>query len=78
MYAEIVTNQKLETWLALHRRAFEFFGGVTSKLIIDNPKCAIVRACFHDPEVQRSYGELAEGYGFLISPCPPADPQKKD
>jgi transposase len=77
MYAEIVTNQKLETWLALHRRAFEFFGGVTSKLIIDNPKCAIVRACFHDPEVQRSYGELAEGYGFLISPCPPADPQKK-
>jgi hypothetical protein len=27
--------------------------------------------------VQRSYGELAEGYGFLISPCPPHDPQKK-
>jgi transposase len=77
MYAEIVTNQKLETWLALHRRAFEFFGGVPSKAIIDNPKCAIVRACFHDPEVQRSYAELAEGYGFLISPCPPADPKKK-
>jgi len=29
-------------------------------------------------QVQRSYGELAEGYGFLISPCPPADPRKKD
>ena len=77
MYAEIVPNQKLETWLALHRRAFEFFGGVPSRLIIDNLKSAIVRACFHDPEVQRSYGELAEGYGFLISPCPPRDPKKK-
>lgn len=77
MYAEIVSDQKLETWLACHRRAFEWFGGVPCKLIIDNTKCAITRACFHDPEVQRSYGELAEGYGFLISPCPPADPQKK-
>ena len=77
MYAEIVTNQKVETWLACHRRAFEYFNGVPAKLIIDNPKCAITRACFRDPEVQRSYGELAEGYGFLISPCPPADPEKK-
>ncbi len=76
-YAEIVTDQKVATWLGCHRRAFEFFGGVPSKLIIDNPKCAITRACFRDPEVQRSYGECAEGYGFLISPCPPRDPKKK-
>lgn len=77
MYAEVVPNQKVETWLACHRRAFEHFNGVPAKLIIDNTKCAITRACFRDPEVQRSYGELAEGYGFLISPCPPADPEKK-
>lgn len=77
MYAEMVVDQKVGTWLACHRRAFEFFGGVPGRLIIDNAKCAVTRACFHDPEVQRSYGELAEGYGFLISPCPPRDPQKK-
>jgi len=76
-YAEIVPDQKVSTWLACHRRAFEWFGGVPRKMIIDNTKCAITRACFRDPEVQRSYGELAEGYGFLISPCPPHDPQKK-
>ena len=77
MYAEIVADQKLSTWLGCHRRAFEFFNGLPTKLIIDNTKCAITRACFRAPEVQRSYGELAEGYGFLISPCPPNDPQKK-
>lgn len=77
MYAEIATNQKVGTWLACHRRAFEFFNGVPGKLIIDNPKCAITRACYRDPEVQRSYSELAEGYGFIISPCPPRDPKKK-
>jgi transposase len=76
-YAEIVRDQKVETWLGCHRRAFEFFGGVPKKLIIDNPKCAITRACFHDPEVQRAYAEMAEGYGVLISPCPPRDPKKK-
>jgi hypothetical protein len=31
----------------------------------------------HDPLVQRSYAECAEGYGFKIDACPPHDPQKK-
>ena len=44
MYAEVVPNQKVETWLACHRRAFEHFNGVPAKLIIDNTKCAITRA----------------------------------
>jgi hypothetical protein len=46
-------------------------------VIIDNPKCAITKACARDPLVQRAYAECAEGYGFKIDPCPPADPAKK-
>jgi len=46
-------------------------------VIIDNPKCAITRACYYEPEVQRSYADLALGYGFLIDPCPVRDPAKK-
>lgn len=76
-YVEFVRDQTVETWLACHRHAFEWFGGVTARVIIDNPKCAITRACTRDPEVQRAYAECAEGYGFRISPCPPADPRKK-
>jgi len=76
-YAELVTNQTVETWLGCHRRAFEFFGGVPKKVIIDNPKCAITKACYHNPEVQRSYACCAQEYDFIISPCPPRDPQKK-
>lgn len=76
-YVEVVKNQKIATWLGCHRRAFEFFGGVPAKVMVDNLKAAITKACWHDPEVQRSYAECAEGYGFLISPCPPRDPKKK-
>lgn len=77
MYAEIVFRQDVATWLGCHRRAFEWFNGVPGKIIIDNAKCAITKACYHDPVVQRSYGEFAQGYGFIISACPPYDPQKK-
>lgn len=76
-YVEFVRDQTVATWLVCHRRAFEWFNGVPGRLIIDNPKCAIVRACIHEPEVQRAYAEAAEGYGFKIDPCPPRDPQKK-
>jgi transposase len=76
-YAEIVKDQKIITWLGCHRRAFEFFGGVPERLVIDNLKSAVTRACWRDPQVQRSYAGFAEDYGFLVSPCPPAEPKKK-
>lgn len=76
-YVELVRDQRSATWKACHRHAFQWFGGVPGRIIIDNPKCAITRACAHDPEVQRAYADCAEGYGFRIEACPPRDPQKK-
>ena len=76
-YVEFVWDQTVATWLGCHRRAFEWFAAVPARVIIDNPKCAITKACARDPLVQRAYAECAEGYGFKIDPCPPADPAKK-
>jgi transposase len=76
-YVEFVFDQEVATWLRCHRHAFEFFGGVPRRLVIDNLKAAIVRASFHDPVVQRAYRECAEHYGFLIAPCRPRTPQHK-
>ena len=76
-YAEFVRDQTVATWLGCHRRAFESFSGVPSRVIIDNAKCAITKACVYEPDVQRAYAECAEGYAFKIDPCPPRDPQKK-
>jgi len=76
-YAEFVRDQTVATWLGCHRRAFEWFGGCVSRLIIDNAKCAITKACIYDPQVQRAYAECAEGYAFKIDACPPEDPAKK-
>jgi len=70
-YVEFVWDQTVATWLGCHRRAFEWFAAAPGRLIIDNPKCAITKACARDPLVQRAYAECAEGYGFKIDPCPP-------
>src|SRR5580765_4777793 len=76
-YAELVFDQSVATWLRLHRAAFEFFGGVPRRVVLDNLRAAIVHAALYDPEVQRSYREFAEAYGFLIAPCRPRTPQQE-
>jgi len=76
-YVEFVFDQKVGTWLECHRHAFEFFGGVPHRVVIDNLKAAILRACWDDPQVQQSYRECAEHYGFLISPNRPHTPEHK-
>lgn len=76
-YAEIVFDQKVATWIELHVRAFEAFGGVVGRVVLDNLKAGIVKAVLFDAEAQRSYRELAEAYGFLISPCRPRTPRHK-
>jgi len=79
MYAEIVFDQKLPTWLLCHQHAFEFFGAVPKRIVLDNLKAAVIRAYTRDedPEVQQAYRECAEHYGFLIDPCLPRKPQHK-
>jgi len=82
LYARLVFDQRADTWLDLHRRAFEFFGCSPRVLVPDNLKAAVIRAAFgsfdrHELELNRSYRELARFYGCLIDPTPTYAPQKK-
>jgi transposase len=76
-YVEFVFDQKVESWLRLHRNAFEFFGGVPRRVVVDNLKAGITQASWDDPQVQQAYRECAEHYGFRIAPCRPRTPQHK-
>jgi transposase len=76
-YAELVFDQKTPTWIALHRRAFESFGGVVTRVIPDNLKAAVIQALVHDPVLGEAYRRMALHYGFLISPTLPDRPQHK-
>ncbi len=76
-YVAFVHDQTLPTWIALHRQAFAFFGGVPQRIVLDNLKAGIARACVDDPQIQTTYRECAEHYGFLLAPCAPRTPEHK-
>ncbi|MBE0566711.1 MAG: IS21 family transposase [Krumholzibacteria bacterium] len=77
MFAKLVFDQTIPTWLRCHVEAFAWFGGVPERIVPDNLKAAVVRDCWTDPVAQRSYRDLALHYGLLISPCRPRTPQHK-
>lgn len=76
-YAELVFDQKTATWIALHKRAFEYWGGVPQRVIPDNLKAAVLKALVHDPILGEAYRQMALHYGFLISPNIPHTPRHK-
>jgi transposase len=76
-YAELVFDQKTPTWIALHRRAFDSFGGVPKRVVPDNLKPAVLQALVHDPVLGEAYRRMGLHYGFLISPTGPGRPQHK-
>lgn len=76
-YAELVFDQKTATWIGLHQRAFEHFGGIPKRVKPDNLKAAVSKALIHDPVLGEAYRRMAIHYGFLISPTAPAQPQQK-
>jgi transposase len=57
LYAEVVFDQRVETWLLCHEHAFTAWGGVPARIVPDNLKAAIVRASFTEPLAQRAYRE---------------------
>ncbi|MEB8474864.1 AAA family ATPase [Acidithiobacillus ferriphilus] len=54
-YAEIVWNQTTMTWLACHRHAFKWFGGVPGRIIIDFGRIDIYRGLARSLGVEPSY-----------------------
>lgn len=75
-YEEAVWDQKAETFLRLHERAFENFDGVPSVVRHDNLKAAVVRACLYDPDMNVIYLAFAKHWGFTPLPTKPRNPKE--
>ena len=76
-FAEATATQQIADWIQSHVHAFEYLGGVTRAVVPDQLKTGITRACRYEPEIQRSYEELALHYGTVILPARPASPRDK-
>lgn len=76
-YAEATRSESLPDWLASHVRALEFYGAAPTIIVPDNPKVGVTRADRYEPDLQRSYEEMAGHYGCVVIPARPYRPKDK-
>lgn len=70
MYVQFTVSQTMEHFLAGHQNAFEAFGAVPEKIMVDNLKSAVLhRFVGKDPVLNPKYLDFANHYGFTIVPC---------
>jgi transposase len=76
-YAQATWTQGLADFVDAHVRAFAAFGGAPALLVPDNAKVAVIRACLYDPQVNRTYAEMAAHYDSAVLPARPRRPRDK-
>lgn len=76
-FAEARWSETLADWLECHVHALEAFGGAPALFVPDNAKVAVIKACLYDPQVNRSYAEMAAHYGSSVLPTRPRRPRDK-
>ena len=76
-FAEATWSQQLPDWTASHVRAVEYFGGVSQVWVSDQLRSAVSGPHRYDPEINRTYAELAEHYNAIVIPARPRKPKDK-
>ncbi len=78
MYLQFSLSQTMEHFLDCHQQAFEFFGAVPEKIMIDNLKSAVLRRIVGcAPVFNPKYLEFSKHYGFKIVACNPGRGNEK-
>ncbi len=73
----IVTEQTVASFIKCHQLAFDFFGGTSSKILIDNLGAGVLQADYYQSEFQQVYKAFADYHGIAIVNARPHRPQQK-
>jgi transposase len=76
-YAEATRTASLPDWLGSHVRMLEFYGASPTILVPDNPRVGVTKADRYEPELQRSYEEMAAHFAIAVIPARPFRPRDK-
>jgi len=76
-YVHLTYSQKLPDVIGGLEDAWEFFGGVVARVVVDNMRTAICKADRYDPIFNRVMEEYSRHRGFVIDPAPPVMPTGK-
>jgi len=77
IYAEATRSQDLPSWVSAHVRMLDYFQGSAAIWVPDNLKSGVTMAHRYEPEINRTYAELAQHYGAVVIPARVATPTDK-
>jgi transposase len=77
IYAEATWRQDLPSWISAHMRMLEAFQGSPAIWVPDNLKSGVTRAHPYEPDINRTYLDLAQHYGAVVIPTRVARPKDK-
>jgi transposase len=77
IFACAVEDQKTEDFINSNIRAFEYYGGCPECVVPDNLKSGIKSACYYDPEINRTFADMAEHYNVAVVPARAGRPKDK-
>lgn len=76
-FVRATLSQDLGNWVESHVAAFEYFLGAPRLVVPDNPRTGVDRACRYEPDLNRTYHEMAMHYGVAVMPARPRKPRDK-
>lgn len=76
-YAEATWSEGLADWIGAHERALGFIGGAPKLVVPENAKTAVIKACFYEPNVNRTYEEMLAHHNTAALPARPRKPRDK-
>jgi transposase len=74
---EFVLNQKQPTFIRAIEDAFYQLGGVTPYVTVDNLRSAVAKSHLYDPDVNQTFIEFSNHWGFAVLPARPYSPKDK-
>lgn len=69
LFARAVPDQTVEHFIGCVIRAFEFYGGVSEYLVIDNLKSGVTHPSYYEPDINRTFAAMAEHYHVAVLPA---------
>ena len=77
LFAHATAGEDLRSWIGVHVKCFEFCECSPKALVPDNLKSGVTKACRYEPEINRTYADLAAHYSLCVFPARPYRPKDK-
>jgi len=77
IFACAVADQKIENFIKSNIKSFEYYGGCPECIVPDNLKSGVKSACYYDPEINKTFADMAEYYNVAVVPARAAKPKDK-